>query len=117
MTKIQPEMRSQGLVKLSTMSNGSTTRGTNQISIQGAEQAIDQYTAIELYTAASAQLNWESERRGTIQPRRLADLAAYRIDPVTCPVEQLLGLRPVFTMVGGRAVYDPETVIGKNPRQ
>ncbi|HEX6556834.1 MAG TPA: amidohydrolase [Ktedonobacteraceae bacterium] len=96
---------------------GMVTRGTNQIGIQGAEQAIDQYTAIELYTAASAQLNWESERRGTIQPRRLADLAAYRIDPVTCPVEQLLGLRPVFTMVGGRAVYDPETVIGKNPRQ
>jgi len=92
---------------------GMVTRGTNQIGIQGAEQAIDQYTAIQLYTAASAQLNWESERRGTIQPRRLADLAAYRTDPITCPVEQLLGLRPVFAMVGGRAVYDPEAMLGK----
>jgi predicted amidohydrolase YtcJ len=89
---------------------GMVTRGTRQIGVQGPEQAIDQYAAIELYTAASAQLNWESERRGTIQPRRLADLTAYRTDPVTCPVEQLLGLRPVFTIVGGRAVYDPASI-------
>jgi predicted amidohydrolase YtcJ len=89
------------------------TRGTNQVGIQGAEYAIDRYTAIELYTAASAQLHWESQRRGTIHPRRLADLVAYRTDPITCPVDQLLGLRPVFTMVGGRAVYDPESMFSK----
>jgi predicted amidohydrolase YtcJ len=88
-------------------------RGTRQVGLQGPEQAIDQSTAIELNTAASAQLNWESERRGTIQPRRLADLVAYSIDPVTCLVEQLLGLRPVFTMVGGRAAYDPASLFGE----
>ena len=92
---------------------GMVTRGTKQIGIQGPEQAIDQYTAMQLYTAASAELNWESERRGTIQPRRLADLMAYRTDPITCPVDQLLGLRPVFTMVGGRAVYDPESMFSE----
>ena len=92
---------------------GMVTRGTKQIGIQGPEQAIDQYTAMQLYTAASAELNWESERRGTIQPRRLADLMAYCTDPITCPVEQLLGLRPVFTLVGGRAVYDPESMFSK----
>ena len=70
-------------------------------------------TSPRLYTAASAQLNWESERRGTIRPRRLADLLAYRTDPISCPVDQLLGLRPVFTMVRGRAVYDPETLFGQ----
>jgi len=92
---------------------GMVTRGTKQIGMQGPEQAIDQYTAMQLYTAASAELNWESERRGTIQPRRLADLMSYRTDPITCPVEQLLGLRPVFTLVGGRAVYDPESMFSK----
>ncbi len=80
--------------------------------IQGAEYAIDRYTAIELYTAGSAELNWESQRRGTVQPRRLADLVAYRTDPITCPVDQLLSLRPVFTMVGGRVVYDAESMFG-----
>jgi predicted amidohydrolase YtcJ len=92
---------------------GMVMRGTKQIGIQGAEQAIDQYTAMQLYTAASAELNWESERRGTIHPHRLADLMAYRTDPITCPVDQLLGLRPVFTLVGGRAVYDPESIFAK----
>jgi predicted amidohydrolase YtcJ len=92
---------------------GMVTRGTKQIGIQGPDQAIDQYTAMQLYTAASAELNWESERRGTIQPRRLADLMAYRTDPITCSVEQLLGLRPVFTLVGGHAVHDPESMFAK----
>jgi predicted amidohydrolase YtcJ len=92
---------------------GMVTRGTNKVGIQGPEYAIDRYTAIELYTAGSAELYWESQRRGTIQPRRLADLVAYDTDPITCPVDQLLSLRPVFTMVGGRAVYDPESMFGR----
>jgi predicted amidohydrolase YtcJ len=87
------------------------TRGTKQVGIQGPEYAVDRYTAIELYTAGSAELDWESQRRGTVQPRRLADLVAYRSDPMTCPVDELLRLRPVLTMVGGRAVYDPEGVV------
>jgi hypothetical protein len=37
----------------------------------------------------------------------------YEIDPITCPIEQVLGLRPSFTMVGGRAVYDPDGVLGQ----
>jgi len=92
---------------------GMVTRGTKQIGIQGPEQAIDQYTAMQLYTAGSAQRNWESERRGTLQPQKLADLVAYRTDPITCPIDELLSLRPIFTMVGGRAVYDPESVLSK----
>jgi predicted amidohydrolase YtcJ len=92
---------------------GMVTRRTKHVGIQGPEYAVDQYTAMHLYTAASAQLNWESERRGTVQPRRLADLVAYRTDPITCPVDQLLGLRPVFTMVGGQAVYDPESMLSE----
>jgi predicted amidohydrolase YtcJ len=81
--------------------------------ISSHTSVIDQYTAMQLYTSASAELNWESERRGTIQPRRLADLMAYRTNPITCPVDQLLGLRPVFTLVGGRAVHDPESMFTK----
>ena len=92
---------------------GMVTRRMKHVGIQGPEYAVDQYTAMHLYTAASAQLNWESERRGTVQPRRLADLVAYRTDPITCPVDQLLGLRPVFTMVGGQAVYDPESMLSE----
>jgi predicted amidohydrolase YtcJ len=91
---------------------GMVTRGTLKVGIQGPEYAIDRYTAIQLYTVAGAQLDGEGHRRGSLQPRRLADLIAFRADPLTCPVDDLPSLRPVFTMVGGRAVYDPEHMIG-----
>lgn len=90
---------------------GMVTRGTQQAGIQGPEYAIDRYTAVRLYTAAGAQLSGESQRRGTLQPRRLADLVAYRTDPMTCPVDDLPHLQPVFTVVGGRAVYDPDGMV------
>jgi predicted amidohydrolase YtcJ len=89
---------------------GMATRGTKLVGVQGPEYAIDRYTAVQIYTAGSAELNWESHCRGTLQPDRLADLVAYRSDPITCPVDELLSLRPTFTMVGGQAVYDPETL-------
>jgi predicted amidohydrolase YtcJ len=91
---------------------GMVTRGTLKAGIQGPEYAIDQYTAVQLYTVAGAQLNGESHRRGTLEPRRLADLVAFRSNPITCPIDDLPSLRPIFTMVGGRAVYDPEAMLG-----
>ena len=92
---------------------GMVTRGTLKVGIQGPEYAIDQYTAVQLYTVAGAQLNGESYRRGTLEPRRLADLVAFRSNPITCPIDDLPSLQPIFTMVGGRAVYDPEAMLGK----
>ena len=68
---------------------------------------------MQLYTTAGAQLTGESDRRGTLQAGRLADLVAFRDDPITCPVDDIPSLRPTFTIVGGRAFYDPETVLGE----
>jgi predicted amidohydrolase YtcJ len=90
---------------------GLVTRGTEHAGVQGPEYAIDRYTALRLYTAAGAELDGESQRRGTLQPRKLADLIALRTDPTTCPVDALPHLKPVFTMVGGRSVYDPEGIL------
>ena len=87
---------------------GMVTRDTQDVGIQGPEYAIDQYTAIQLYTAAGAELSGESHRRGTLQPRRLADLVAFRTNPITCSIDELRDLRPAFTMVGGHTVYDPD---------
>jgi predicted amidohydrolase YtcJ len=91
---------------------GLVTRGTQGAGVLGQEQAIDQYTAFQLYTAAGAQLCAENARRGTLQPRHLADLVAFAVDPLTCPVDALLAVRPSFTVVGGRALYDPDGRLG-----
>jgi predicted amidohydrolase YtcJ len=90
---------------------GMVTRGTKDVGVQGTDQAVDQYTAIELYTSAGARLTHEAERRGTLEPGRLADFVAYRADPVTAPVDDLPSLAPVMTVVGGRAAHDPDRLL------
>jgi len=41
------------------------------------------------------------------RPGKLADVVAYPADPLAVSPGDLPGLTPVFTMVGGRPVYDP----------
>jgi predicted amidohydrolase YtcJ len=90
---------------------GMVTRGTKDVGVQGADQAVDQYTAIELYTSAGTRLTGEAERRGTLEPHRLADFVAYRADPVTGPVDDLPSLTPAITCVGGCGVHDPDKLL------
>ncbi len=92
---------------------GMITRQTKDAGVLGPEHAIDPYTAFYLYTAAGAQLVGESDRRGTLQPRRLADLVAFPADPIAGPVEALPTLKPTFTVVGGRAMYDPRRLLAQ----
>jgi predicted amidohydrolase YtcJ len=91
---------------------GLVTRETQRAGVLGPQQAIDQYTALQLYTSAGAQLVGDEGLRGTLQAHQLADLAAFSTDPTKCPVDDLRSLRPVFTLVGGHAVYDPEGRLG-----
>jgi predicted amidohydrolase YtcJ len=87
---------------------GMVTRGTKAAGIQGPEHAIDVATALRLYTLGTADLNGESDRLGSITPGKLADLAGYPADPMTADPDDLAGLIPAFTVVGGRPVHDPD---------
>ena len=59
----------------------------------------------------TAALNHEQHRLGSITPGKLADLVAYRTDPLLADPDDLAELTPAFTMVGGRAVSDPEGML------
>ena len=87
------------------------TRQTESVGVQGPEYAIDRETAFRLAIVAGAKLSAEDERLGPLRGGRLADLVAFRGDPLTCPVDQLRELEPVLTIVGGRAVFDPEGIL------
>jgi predicted amidohydrolase YtcJ len=82
---------------------GMVTRLT-RAGVLGAEHAVDAPTAVRLYTSDAARLIGEADRLGSLRPGFLADLVAYRGDPMTIPTNELRGLRPVFTVVGGRMV-------------
>jgi predicted amidohydrolase YtcJ len=87
---------------------GMATRGTKTAGVQGPQHAIPVTKAIELYTLGSANLDAEADRRGSVAPGKLADLVAYRVDPLAADPDSLVDLTPAFTLVGGRATYDPE---------
>jgi len=87
---------------------GMVTRGTKSAGIQGPEHAIDAATALRLYTVGTAALNHEQHRLGSIIPGKLADLVGYPGDPLAADPDDLAELTPAFTMMGGRATYDPD---------
>jgi predicted amidohydrolase YtcJ len=84
---------------------GMVTRQTKQVGIQGPAYAIDRPTATWLAGAATAELPGESALFGSIEAGRHADIIAYRVDPLECPLDELLTLRPAVTMVGGRQIF------------
>jgi predicted amidohydrolase YtcJ len=87
---------------------GMATRGTKSAGIQGPEHVIDVPTALRLYTLGSAALNGEADRLGSISPGKLADLVAYPVDPLAADLDDLAELKPVLTIAGGHATYDPD---------
>jgi len=87
---------------------GMVTRQTEAVGIQGPEFVVDRETALRLATVAGAQLSGDGMRLGPLAAGRLADLVAFRGDPMTCDVDRLADLKPVITIVDGQAVFDSE---------
>ncbi|WP_194818487.1 amidohydrolase [Nocardia sp. XZ_19_385] len=84
---------------------GMVTRET-VAGVLGPEHAVTRDEAIEMHTVAAARLLGESDLRGSLVPGRLADLTIWPADPRTAPIEELRGLSPLATVIGGRVVYD-----------
>ncbi|HEX6998749.1 MAG TPA: amidohydrolase family protein [Gammaproteobacteria bacterium] len=76
-----------------------------------ADQTIGREDALRLYTAANGWFLLEEDLLGTIEPGKYADfavLSADYFDPSEVSDEEILDLRSVLTVVGGRIVHgDP----------
>lgn len=69
---------------------------------------VDRMEALRLYTQGSAWVSGEQDRKGTLQPGRLADLAVLAQDYFSTPEDQISRTKSVLTMVGGRIVFGSE---------
>ena len=71
------------------------------------EQRVDRRTALAGYTIHAARSVGESDRLGRLVPGAWADFAVLSDNPLTCPIENLVGIRSVCTVISGQRVYEP----------
>jgi predicted amidohydrolase YtcJ len=66
-------------------------------------QRLSREESIRVCTTGSARLAHQDDKKGTLEPGRHADFAAYDVDPLEA--ESLEGVRPILTVSLGRDVY------------
>jgi predicted amidohydrolase YtcJ len=66
-------------------------------------QRLSRAEAIRVYTTGSARLAHQEDKKGSLEPGKHADLAAYDLDPMEAGTVE--GIRPVLTVSLGRDVY------------
>ncbi len=79
-----------------------------------------------MYTRNSAFMANDDDKRGTLEPGKLADLAVLSSDYLSAPVQEIGKIRSLLTMVGGKVVHaarhwgtdaDRTSVAGATSRQ
>jgi predicted amidohydrolase YtcJ len=72
---------------------------------RGPEQTPTREDALRAYTIGSAWFFFDENKRGSLEPGKLADLAVLSKDYIAAPLEQIESIESLLTMVGGRIVY------------
>jgi predicted amidohydrolase YtcJ len=74
--------------------------------VWGAKQKITVAEAIRTSTINGAYASFEEDRKGTLEPGKLADLVVLTQDPFRVDPSKLAEIRVERTMIGGRWVYE-----------
>ncbi len=78
------------------------------------EEKLTMAQAVEFYTLGAAYAQFAEQDKGSLAPGKLADLVVLSKDIFSVPPKEILGTRPVMTMVGGRVVFENRTVSKAN---
>lgn len=70
------------------------------------EQAMSRMAALRSYTIACAYAAFEEDIKGTLTPGKLADVVVLSKDILTVPEEEIRDTQVLYTIVGGKVVYD-----------
>jgi len=69
------------------------------------EEAITREQALRFYTLNNARLLFLENEVGSLEPGKRADLVILDRDLLTCPEDEIAGIRPVATYVEGKQVF------------
>jgi predicted amidohydrolase YtcJ len=70
------------------------------------EEGLSRADALRCATINGAYLTFDEDRKGSLEPGKLADLAVLSADPLTVGEDGLAESRALMTMVGGRIVHE-----------
>jgi hypothetical protein len=74
--------------------------------IVGPAQALSRADALRCVTQTGAYLSFDEEKKGTLAPGKLADLAVLNADPLTVDETKIADTTSLMTMVGGKTVHE-----------
>jgi predicted amidohydrolase YtcJ len=73
---------------------------------QVLRQTISREEALIAHTRANAVFLFQEANLGSLAPGKYADLLVLDRDYLTVPADEILAIKPLLTMVGGKTVYD-----------
>ncbi|HYG53948.1 MAG TPA: amidohydrolase [Burkholderiales bacterium] len=82
-----------------------TGRTLGGAKLQGDHNLLDRTEALRLWTSGGAWMSSEEEKKGTLEPGKLADLVVLSQDYFSIPVDEVKNLESLLTIVGGKPVY------------
>lgn len=72
------------------------------------EEKMTRVEALRSYTNWPAYASFEENKKGSLEPDKLADFIVIDRDVMTCPVTQIRDIQVIRTVVGGETVYEGE---------
>jgi predicted amidohydrolase YtcJ len=82
------------------------TRKTGSGEGVGLSQRTTLLHAIRSFTLNGAYASFEEDRKGSIEPGKLADLVVLDGPILQTLPEELLSMKPTLTMIGGEVVFE-----------
>ncbi|QDU05108.1 N-substituted formamide deformylase precursor [Gimesia chilikensis] len=74
--------------------------------VYGPQQKLSREEALRCMTSDAAYISFEEDKKGTLEPGKLADLVVLDRDYLTCPEEEIKQIKPLLTVLDGKVVYD-----------
>jgi predicted amidohydrolase YtcJ len=81
------------------------TRHTEQGPVLNPAECLSREQAIRFYTINGARLNFEENKKGSLEPGKYADLIMVDRDLMKCPVNDVAGTKVLLTVLDGRIVW------------
>jgi len=90
------------------------TRDTRLGGVIGPDQRISREEALRVMTINNAYITFEEDIKGSLEPGKLADLVVLSDDILTVPDDQIKGINPLLTLLGGKVVHHNREAITIN---